>query len=150
MNTIICGTRSANAEVRCIEDVIGYDGIDAFVERALALGQGVTEVDEEGAERFAQLFIGDYVPGTGRQSDDRLRQVYLPSGYVNVHVHDAITGKLLVAIYDSGRHPVRAISVAAAIASKGPTFRGPTVTMARHTQSELPGVLEIALWLSDL
>lgn len=148
--TKIWRIQSAAAEVRCIEDVIGYDGIDVFVDQALALGEGVRgKIDEKGAESFARLFIGDYTWGTGLQCDDRLRQVYLPMGYINVHLHDAVTGRRLVGIYDNGQQPVRANSVAMAIGIEECVFLGASVLSAEHRNSHIPGVLEIELRFSS-
>ena len=136
-------------QATCIEDVIGYEGIEAFVDRALELGTGtVGMADDAEVERFIQGLCGSYSNQTGLQCNQHLRHVYLPCGYVNVHIHDSGTGELMCGVYDTGRQPVCAASVALAIATRKQCMRGATTATIARKSSEIPGMLEICVSFS--
>ena len=137
-------------EPTCIADFIGNDGIEAFIERALELGEYLAEeADAQEVEAFVALFKGSYQCGDGRQKDAGLRQIHIPSGFVNVHVHDSVTGEMILGIYENRLNTVRAHSVAAAISMHRPVSDGACVVDAEWRQSLIPGVLRIDISLGQ-
>ena len=147
MSASVCGTTIPHRKITCIEDAIGHDGIDAYVERSLALGRHVVgKPDVEGARRFASLFVGSYERGTGRQTHAELRKIFLPTGFLHVEIHDADSSESVKSIYGDGeRHMVTARDVAFAIACMKPVFKDGIVSQVTYRESDLPAVLELVV-----
>ena len=150
MSAQACGTTIPRRKVTCIQDAIGHDGIDAYVERSLALGRHVVgKPDVEGARRFASLFVGSYERGTGLYTRRELKKIFLPAGYLHVQIHAEDPNAPMTGIYGKPeKGMINAQTVARAIATLHPVHLGAVVIESVFRKSDLPGVLEIVVSIS--